>query len=513
MRISLFFSTIGFTSLLIAAVVGHQAPMTQPPPTPAPATQPRPATPAAWRLWLAQKMADARRACAQYRPNRPPVLSSTAAIIYTGQRATMPLRFTDPDGDAVSVERVDAASAGGRVELVGAGQVAYTPPAGWLGTTAIPMVLCDARGARTTATLRVEVTYLGGPTDLVSYCNASGLTGAGASRTGITPDRHGTISDDGRFALVQSENALLGETAGFVGLRDRLTGALIPVPAGAQRMQLSGDGARVVFIHDVDGVPSLGVMDRASGATLSTEPLPSGDHSRWSLSQRGDYAAFYSWDTGMVSRWHQGAGFDQQFAVEGLVIATPEISDDGRRIALTHAVPIPPASPDEPYGEASAITVWTQGHGVTRLIRPDILYWSDIGLSGDGTLAAIPDGNRRILLLNLDTQAERWVAGGQAAVTLARDGSWLASTQRIFDGGPSRYVVMRTDLGTDETIDLATVQGDGFYSVNHALARGAPYLLINDGATRSPRDTNAPTDDVYVLGVPGWLPTMPHGVN
>jgi len=444
-------------------------------------------------------------------------LSTTVAVVHAGQREVIALRFADPDGDAVSIESLAAASVGGQAELGSAGQVVYTPPAGWLGTTTIPMVLRDARGARTSATLRVDVTYLGGPTDLVSYRNATGQTSAGASRSGGANDRHGKISDDGRFVVVQSENALLGKTAGFSGLRDRLTGAVIAVPPGAQQIQLSGDGMRVAFTQDLDGVLNLRVLDRATGVILTTDPLPSSDLGRWSLSHHGDFAAFYAWETGMVSRWHLGAGFDQQFPVAhaGLVIAHPEISDDGRRIVITHAVPWGPPPETDPYQpqQFSAIAVWTQGQGVTTLLRTDILYWSDIGLSGDGTVAAIPGGQGNVLILNLATQAERWVAGGPAAVVLARDGSWVASTQRVIDGGPARYLVKRTDLGTNETIDLATVLGDGFYGVNHALARSAPYLLVNDGQTRSPRDTNAPADDVYVLGVPGWLPALPHSVN
>lgn len=105
--------------------------------------------------------------------NTPPLAGADVLGTRAGQPVQVPaarllLNDSDPDGDAIGLTAVGAASAmGGAVALAG-GVVTYTPPAAFVGSDSFSYTLTDARGGSTIGTVAVSVSALS--------ANVAGLT-------------------------------------------------------------------------------------------------------------------------------------------------------------------------------------------------------------------------------------------------------------------------------------------------------------------------------------------------
>ena len=94
-------------------------------------------------------------------PNRPPVFAGYAASGTTDKAmsiaaAKILAQASDPDADALSLTAVFGPSAhGGTVAL--AGDLNYTPPAGYAGTDTFDVLITDARGASVRGTVTITL--------------------------------------------------------------------------------------------------------------------------------------------------------------------------------------------------------------------------------------------------------------------------------------------------------------------------------------------------------------------
>ena len=94
-------------------------------------------------------------------PNQPPVFSGYAVSGTTNKALSIyPAKIlalaSDPDGDAMSLTRVFGPSAHGGTATL-AGNVNYTPPAGYAGTDTFDVEITDARGATVRGTVTVTL--------------------------------------------------------------------------------------------------------------------------------------------------------------------------------------------------------------------------------------------------------------------------------------------------------------------------------------------------------------------
>ncbi len=224
---------------------------------------------------------------------------------------------TDPDGDVLVVSGVTQASQG-TVTITAAGEVRYTPAAGFSGRDSFTYEIDDGQSGNATGTVSVTVSLPGGS-------SIERVSVASDGSQGNFDCWMGSSSSDGRYVAFYSgaTNLYPGATAGDILLRDRLTSLTTLVSSDlngspgnltSQQPAISGDDRFVVFSSFASNlVPSdtndnsdifikdlqTGAIERVSVATDGSE----GDEGSFapSISADGRFVAFESFASNFFS--------------------------------------------------------------------------------------------------------------------------------------------------------------------------------------------------------------------
>ena len=215
---------------------------------------------------------------------------------------------TDPEGDALTVTAVGGAQHG--TVSLSAGQVTFTPAAGYVGAAGFNYTVSDGHGGSATGQVSVAVSStLNGTSgdDVLIGSNGGAISLVSADAAGVPGNGNSGFpyfsSDGTKFAFASGATNLgpaVGANSQNIYLKDLITGAVTllsadgsgaPATAGSTSAGevLSPDGSKVVFDTNAanlggNGQDQIVLKDLLTGAVtlLSTSPAGApGDHSSY----------------------------------------------------------------------------------------------------------------------------------------------------------------------------------------------------------------------------------------
>ncbi|MBN1783132.1 VCBS repeat-containing protein, partial [bacterium] len=183
-------------------------------------------------------------------PNRPPVAMNDSVTVMQDSPITVPvlLNDTDPDGDALVIQSVDAAGIGGSVEI-GSGDttLTYTPETGFTGNEQFDYVISDGNGGLDTAMVRITVQRMNHPP--------------------VAVDDTLTVPQDSMMTVHVLENDWDpdGDAFSIIGLRNPFCSCIVSIDPGDTTLALtppSGFSGELYFDYMI--MDEYGAMDTAT---------------------------------------------------------------------------------------------------------------------------------------------------------------------------------------------------------------------------------------------------------